>query len=92
MGAEVTIPGRISSAIILASAVTTAAAPKAHLFFPCLEYSAVSVMCGELGIEEGETIFLKGARHRRRLCPVETHIQQRLLKSTAVFSRLGIML
>ena len=33
MGAEVTIPGRISSAIILASAVRTAAAPKAQLFF-----------------------------------------------------------
>ena len=60
MGEEVTIPGRISSAIILASAVRTAAAPKAHLFFPCLEYRAVSVMCGELGIEEGETIFKGG--------------------------------
>ena len=80
MGAEVTIPGRISSAIILASAVRTAAAPKAHLFFPCLEHRAVSVMCGELGIEEGE-LFFKGARHRRRLCPVEPHIQQRLLKA-----------
>ena len=57
MGAEVTIPGRISSAVILASAVKTAAAPKAHIFFPYLEYRAVSVMCGELGIEEGETIF-----------------------------------
>ena len=53
MGAEVTIPGLISSVIILASAVTTAAAPTAHLFFPYLEYRAVSVMCGELGIEEG---------------------------------------
>ena len=59
MGAEVTVPGRISSAIILASAVRTAAAPKAHLFFPCLKYRAVSVMCGELGIEEGE-IFKGG--------------------------------
>ena len=57
MGAEVTIPGRILSAIILASAVRTAAAPTAHLFFPCLEYRAVSVMCGEFGIVEGETIF-----------------------------------
>ena len=60
MGAEVTIPGRISSAIILASAVKPAAAPTAHLFFPCLEYRAVSVMCGELGIAEGETIFKGG--------------------------------
>ena len=92
MGAEVTIPGRISSAIILASAVRTAAAPKAHIFFPFLEYRAVSVMCGEPGIDEGETIFLKGARHRRRLCTVEPHIQQRLLKSTAIYSRRGIML
>ena len=60
MGAEVTIPGRISSAIILASAARTAAAPKAHLFFPYLEYRAVSVMCGEFGIEKGETIFKGG--------------------------------
>ena len=58
--AEVTIPGRITSAIILASAVKNAAAPTAHLFFPCLEYRAVSVMCGELGIEEGETTFKGG--------------------------------
>ena len=49
-------------------------------------------MCGELGIEEGETIFLKGARHRRRLCPVEPLIQQRLLKSTPIYSRLGLTL
>ena len=60
MGAEVTIPGRISSAIILASAVRTAAAPTVQLFFPCLEYRAVNVMCGELGIEEGETFFKGG--------------------------------
>ena len=60
MGAEVTIPGRISSAIILASAVRTAEAPIAHLFFPCLEYRAISIMCGELGIEEGDTIFKGG--------------------------------
>ena len=62
MGAEATIPGRISSAIILASAVRTAAAPKAHLSFPCLKYRAVSAMSGELGIEEGETIFFKGGK------------------------------
>ena len=60
MGAEVTIPGRISSAIILASAVRTAVAPTAHFFFPCLEYRAVSVMCGKLEIEAGETIFKGG--------------------------------
>ena len=60
MGAKFIIPGRISSAIILASAVRTAAAPTAHLSFPCLEYRAVSVMCGELGIEEGETIVKGG--------------------------------
>ena len=56
MGAGVTVPGRISSAITLVSAVRTAAAPTAHLLFPCLEYRAVSVMCGELGIEKGEDI------------------------------------
>ena len=60
MGAEVTIPGRISSDITLVSAVRTAAAPTAHLFIPCLEYRVVSVMCGELGIEKGKTIFKGG--------------------------------
>ena len=29
-----------------------------------------------------DKLFLKGARHRRRLCPVESHIQQRLLYCT----------
>ena len=61
MGAGVTVPGRISSDITLVSAVGPAAAPTAHLFFPCLEYRAVSVMCGELGIEMGEDIH-KGGR------------------------------
>ena len=60
MGGEVTIPGRISSEITLVSAVRTAAAPTAHLFFPCLEYRVVSVMCGKLGIGKGETIFKGG--------------------------------
>ena len=60
MGAEVTIPGRISSAITLVSAVRTAAAPTAHLFFLCLEYRAVSVMCDELGVEKGEDIHEGG--------------------------------
>ena len=60
MGAEVTIPGRISSAITFVSAVRTAAAPTANLFFPCLEYRAFSVMCGELGIEKGEDIHEGG--------------------------------
>ena len=60
MGVEVTIPGSISSAIILASGVRTAAAPTVHLVFPCLRYRAVSVMCGDLGIEKGETIFKGG--------------------------------
>ena len=60
MRAKVTIPGRISSAITLVSSVRTAAALTAHLFFPCLKYRAVSVMCGELGIEKGETIFNRG--------------------------------
>ena len=60
MGAEVTTPGRISSAITLVSAVRTAAAPTAHLFFPSLEYRTVSVMCGELGIEKGEDIHEGG--------------------------------
>ena len=60
MGAGVSIPGRISSVITLVSAVRTAAAPTAHLFFPCLEYRAVSVMCGELGVEKGEGIHEGG--------------------------------
>ena len=60
MGAEVTISGRISSAVTLVSAIRTTRAPTAHLFFPCLEYRAVSVMCGELGIEKGEDIHERG--------------------------------
>ena len=76
MGAEVTIPGRILPAVILSFAVRTAAAPKAHLFFPYLEYRAVSVMCDELGIEEGGTIFKGGKAPPEAL---EPHIQQRLL-------------
>ena len=56
MGTGVTVPRRISSAITLMSAVGSAAAPTAHLFFPCLEHRAVSIMCGELGIEKGEDI------------------------------------
>ena len=60
MGAGVVIPRGITSAITLASAARTAAAPKAHLFFSFLDYRSVSTMCGELGIEEGETIFKGG--------------------------------
>ena len=56
MGAGVIVPGRIFSAITLISAVRSAAAPTAYLFFPYLKYRAVSIMCGELGIEKGEDI------------------------------------
>ena len=73
MGAEVTIPGRISSAITLASAVRTATAPTVHLFFPCLKYRAVSVMCGKLGLRR-EKAFMKGVGHHRRLCSVGSAI------------------
>ena len=41
-----------------------------------IEPSASCVANSGLGREK---LFLKGARHRRRLCPVEPHIQQRLL-------------
>ena len=60
MGAGVTVPGRMPSAITFVSAVGPAAAPTAHLFFPCLEYTAVHVMCGELRIEKGEDIHEGG--------------------------------
>ena len=60
MGAGVTVPGRMSSAIFLVSAVGPAVAPTAHLFFPCLEYRVVSVMCGERSIEKGEDIHEGG--------------------------------
>ena len=60
MGAEVTVPGRISFAITLMSAVGSAAAPTTNLFFPRLECRAVSIMCGELGIEKGEDIHEGG--------------------------------
>ena len=56
MGAGVTNPRRISSAVILMSAVRAAAALTAHSFFPCLEYRAVSVMRGKLGVEKGKYI------------------------------------
>ena len=60
MVAGVTVPGRILSAITLMSAVGSAAAPTVHLFFPCLKYRAVSIMCGKLGIEKGEDIHKAG--------------------------------
>ena len=65
MGVEVTVPGRISFAITLMSAVGSAAAPTTNLFFTCLEYRAVSIMCGELGIEKGEDIH-EGGRARSK--------------------------
>ena len=89
MGAEVTIPGRISSTIILASAVRTAAAPKAHLFFPYLEYRAASVMCGELGIEEGETIF-KGGKAPPEAVSGRATYPTAVAISAAICCRLGI--
>ena len=91
MGSEVTIPGRISSAIILASAVGTAAAPKAHLFFPRLEYRAVSVMCGELGIKEGETIFKGGKAPPEAMSGRATYTTA-AAKSAVIYSRRAIML
>ena len=60
MGAGATVPARISSAITLMSAVGSVAAPTAQLFHPCLEYRAVSIMCGKLGIEKGEDIHEGG--------------------------------
>ena len=87
--AEVTIPGRISSAIILASAVRTAAAPKAHLFFPYLEYRVVSVMCGELGIEEGDTIFKGGKAPPEAVSGRATYTTAAAI-SAAIYSRLDI--
>ena len=89
MGAEVNIPGRISRAIILASAVRTAATPNAHLFFPYFEYRAVSVMCGELGIEEGETIF-KGGKARPEAVSGRATYTTAAAISAAIYSRLGI--
>ena len=88
MGSEVPIPGRISAAIILASAVRTAAAPKAHLFFPYLEYRAVSVLCGELGNEEGETIF-KGGKAPPEAVSGQATYTTAAAKSAAIYSRLG---
>ena len=89
MGAEVTIPGRISSAVILASAVRTAAAPKAHLFFPYLEYRTVSVMCDELGIKEGKTIFKGGKAPPEAVSGRATYTTAAAI-SAAIDSRLGI--
>ena len=88
MGAEVTIPGRISSAIILDSAIRTAAT---HFFFHVSNVEPSTSCVANSGLRR-EKLFLRGAWHRRRLCPVEPHIQQRLLKSAAIYSRRGIML
>ena len=60
MGAGVTVPRRMSSAITLVLAVGPAVAPMAHLLFPCLEYRAISVMCGELRVDMGEDIHEGG--------------------------------
>ena len=89
MGAEITTPGRISSAIILASAVRPTAAPKAHLFFPYLEYRAVSVICDELGIEEGETIFKGGKAPPEAVSGRATYTTAAAISAT-IDSRLGI--
>ena len=78
MGAGVTVPGRISSAITLMSAVGSAAAPTAHLFFPCLEYRAVSIMCGELGIEKSEDI------HEGRRAPSKAMFSRHAITAAAV--------
>ena len=93
MGAAVIIPGRISSTITLVSAIRTAAAPMAHLFFPCLEYRPVCVMCGELGIEKGETIFKGGKApskavvSRSTITAVAARLHTRL--TAGVFSKEG---
>ena len=77
MGAEVTIPGRISSAITLVSAVRTAVALTAHLFFLCLEYRAFNVMCGELGIEKED--IHEGGRTPSKAVFSRPQLQQRPL-------------
>ena len=59
-GRKLPFPDAFRLPFTLVSAARTAAAPTTHLFFPCLEYRAVSVMCSELGIEKGETIFEGG--------------------------------
>ena len=56
MGAGVTTPRGITCPVTLMSAVRTAATPTMHYLFPCLEYRAVSVMCGKLGVEKGKNI------------------------------------
>ena len=93
MGAVVIIPGRISSAFTRVSAVRTVAAPMAHRFFPCLEYRAVCVMCGELGIEKGETIFKRGKAPSKAVFsrPAITAVAARLYTclTAGVFSKGG---
>ena len=91
MGAEVTIPGRISSAVTSASEVITATAPTAHLFFSCLEYRPVSFMCGKLGIEE-EYIIFKGGKAPPEAVSGRATYSTAAAKSAAIYSRRGIML
>ena len=80
MATGVTNPIRISPAITLMSAVRAVAAPTAHSFFPCLEYRAVSVMRGKLGVEKGKDIR-EGGR-APRLWSIDPQLQQRPLYCT----------
>ena len=78
VGAGVATSRGITSAITLVPAVRTAATPLTHFLFPCLKHRAVSVMCGKLGIEQGNT-FVNVAGYQRRLWSVEPQLQQRPL-------------
>ena len=78
MGAGVTNPRRISSSITLMSAVRAAAAPTAHSFFPCLEYRAVSIMQGKLGVEK-EKYIREGGR-----APSEAVVRRPAVTTAAV--------
>ena len=60
MGLEVTVVGRVSSAITLGAAVRAASTPPAHAFFPRLKYGTIRVVRCKLGVEQGEGIRERG--------------------------------
>ena len=83
--AEMTTSGGVSSALtwrLREDALTRLA----HAWFPCFKQKSVRIVRSEYEVERGETIF-KAARHRWRLCPVESQTQQWPLCWTLAWKR-----
>ena len=81
MGAGVTNPRRISSAITLMSAVRATAAPTAHSSFHVSNIEPSASCVANSGLRR-ENTFVKVAGHHRRLWSVDLQLQQQLLYCT----------